>query len=102
MKYAIISAAGKQYQVIPGQELVIDRQAGKAGDKVKFDQVLMLVDGDAYQIGQPTVDKAMVEAEIIEQIRGPKIRVAKFKAKSRYRKVNGHRSEQSKIKIIKI
>lgn len=102
MKYAIISAAGKQYHVTPGQELIIDRQAGEPGDKLKFAEVLMLVDGDTRQVGQPTVDKAVVEGEIIEHLRGEKVRVAKFKAKSRYRKVTGHRSELSKIKITKI
>ena len=62
----------------------------------------MVVNGDKSEVGQSTVKKAEVEAEVLEHFKGKKLRVATYKAKSRYRKVKGHRSLYTKIKILKI
>lgn len=102
MKYAVIKTGGKQYQVSLGQNLDIDKIEGKENDKVEFNQVLLINDGKKVLIGQPTITKAKVEAKIESQFRDKKIRVAKFKAKSKYRRVQGHRQPKTRINVLKI
>ncbi len=102
MKYAVVQIAAKQYRVSEGDELLVEKINAKKGDKIDFDQVLLTVADQQVQIGQPLVAKASVKAEILDQVKAEKIRVAKFRAKSRYRKVKGHRQSLTKIKITKI
>ena len=102
MKFAVIKAAGKQYKVSEGDTLKLDKLEGKPKKKITFNQVLLVVDKDKVKLGQPLVKGAKVTAEILEQKKDKKIRVARFKAKSKYRKVKGHRSHVTIIKILKI
>lgn len=102
MKYAIIKTGGKQYKVSEGETLEIEKIEGKEKDKITFDQILLISQEKKLFIGQPILSKAKVEAEIIEQFKDKKIRVAKFKAKSRYRRVRGHRQQKTRVKILKI
>lgn len=102
MNYAIIKIGGNQYKVSEEQELVIDKIEGENGGKVEFSQVLLAVDGKKVRIGTPNLAKAKVIAEIIGQERGEKLRIAKFRAKSRYRRAQGFRSHLTRIKIKKI
>jgi large subunit ribosomal protein L21 len=102
MKYAVIKASGKQFKVSEGDILELDKLDGKAKDKITFDEVLLLVDKDKVTIGQPLVKDHKVSAEIIEQKKAKKIRVARFKAKSKYRKVKGHRTHLTVVKITKV
>ena len=102
MKYAVIKTGGKQYKVAEGDEIEIEKIDGEKGEKVVFEEVLLVVDDKEIKIGQPLVEKAKVKAEIVDQIKGEKIRVAKFRAKSRYRRVKGHRQRLTKVKIEKI
>lgn len=102
MKYTIIKIGGKQYKVSEGDELLVEKIEGKKGDSIVFDQVFLLVDDGKVNIGQPLVKGAKVGAKILEQTKGEKIRVVKFKAKSRYRRVKGHRQRLTKVKIERI
>lgn len=102
MNYAVIKIQGKQHQVTSGQTLIVDKLEAKKGEKITINEVLLLVNEKETQIGQPIIKDTKVTAEIIEQFKGDKIRVAKFKAKSRYRRVTGFRPLLTKIKIIKI
>lgn len=102
MDYAVIKTGGKQYRVSEAEELAVEKLAEEEGKKVVFDQVLLLKKKDNFLIGQPIVQKAKVKAQIVSQFKDKKIRVAKFKAKSRYRKVKGHRQEKTLVKIEKI
>lgn len=102
MKYAVIKTGGKQYKVHEGKEVVIDKIEGKRGEKVSFDEVLLIVNGQKVEIGTPNILKAKVSGEIVEQEKGEKIRVAKFRAKSRYRRVKGFRPLLTRVKIKKI
>ena len=102
MKYAVIKTGGKQYKITEGETLEIEKIKGKAKDKISFDEVLMIVDGEKLTLGQPLVKNAKVTGEIIDQVKGEKIRIAKFKAKSKYRKVQGHRQRLTQVKIAKI
>lgn len=96
---AVITTGGKQYLVKTGQELDVEL----LGDtkKLEFD-VLMTIDGDTVKVGAPFVDGAKVTAEPVEEIKGDKIRVLKFKAKKREKTLTGHRQHYSRIKITKI
>lgn len=102
MNYAVVKIQGKQYQLSEGQVLIIDKIEYKTGEKITFNEVLLLVNDKTVQIGQPLVKDVKITAEVIEQFKGEKIRVAKFKSKSRYRRVMGFRPLLTKIKIIKI
>ena len=97
-KYAIISLSGKQYRVQEGDEFIVDKLDAQEGDKVKCD-VLMIQDGDKTLIGTPILEKNSAEVEVLAQQKGKKLRVAKYKAKSRYRRVYGHRQHQSVVKV---
>lgn len=101
-KFAVIKIGGSQYKVAEGDEIDIDKIESKEGSKLTFDQVLLLVDGEKINIGQPLVKSAQVKIKILKQFKGKKIRVATFKAKSRYRRVKGFRPHLVKIKIEKI
>lgn len=101
MNYAVIKSGGKQYKVTVGDILEIDRLSKKDGD-VSFEEVLLLSSEGNVRIGKPFLPGVSVHGKIIETKRGEKIRVAKFKAKARYRRVTGFRAELSVVKIDKI
>jgi len=102
MTIAVIKTGGKQYKVKPNQQLKIEKIAGKEGDKVKFETLLIADDaGKSIDIGAPKVTKK-VEAEILEQGRARKVNVVKFKSKTRYRRKYGHRQPYTKVKILGI
>lgn len=102
MIFAVIKTGGKQYLVKEGDVLLIEKIRGKLGEKFNFDQILLLANDKATQIGTPLVSEAKVEVEILDQIKGPKIKVIKFKRKTRYHRKKGHRQLYTKIKIVKI
>jgi len=102
MNYAVIKASGKQYKVTPGLVLEVDKIEGENGSSISFDEVLLTADEKAVVVGKPNVKGAVVTAKIIEQTMGDKVRVAKFKAKSKYRRATGFRSKLTKIEIVSI
>lgn len=99
MNYAVIKASGKQYKVTPGVILEIDKIEGEKGESITFDQVLLAGDDASVLVGTPTVKGASVTAKIVEQVKGDKVRVAKFKAKARFRRVTGFRAQLTKIEV---
>jgi len=101
-KKAVILTGGKQYLVKENETLVVDYLEGKEKDQLKFKEVLLIDDGKDLRLGEPYLEKAFVTAVIVKQDKGEKIRVARFKAKSKYRKVKGFRSNLTQIKILKI
>ena len=101
MEYAVIRTGGKQYKVSSGDVLEVDK-IKDAGKSLVFEDVLLLVNEDKVNLGKPTVKGAKVSAKLLEQTKGDKIRVMKFKAKSRYRRTTGFRAQLSKIQIEKI
>ena len=102
MKYAIIKAGGSQHKVSQGDEILLPRLAEEEKKKITFSDVLLVVDGKKTKIGTPNVAKAKVTAEILQHLKGKKIRVSTFKAKSRYRKTRGHRDYLTRVKIVRI
>ena len=102
MKYAVIKAGGIQYQVSEGQEIDIFHLDKEKGGAIVFDSVLLVKDDDQVLVGQPIVKGAIVRGKVIDQILGNKVRIATYKAKSRYRKVKGHRDHLTRVMIEKI
>ena len=88
---AIIVTGGKQYNVKEGDVIYIEKLAAEAEETVTFDQVLAVVDGADSKFGTPTVAGAKVEAKVLKNGKGKKIRVFKYKAKANERKTIGHR-----------
>lgn len=102
MTYAIIKAGGSQHKVETGDELLLPKINSEPNKSILFSDVLLIVDGKKTLIGTPTIKGASVKAEVLEQLKGKKIRVATFKAKSRYRRVKGHRDHLTRVKITRI
>lgn len=100
MKYAVIKSGGKQYRVSEGDVIEVDSLKQEPG-KISFDQVLLYVDEKNVKIGKPNVSEK-VEGTLVENIKGDKLRVSKFKSKVRYRKTIGFRAHLSLVKIDKI
>ena len=99
MKYAVIANGGKQYKVTEGQVLELDRIQAENGAEVKLDKVLLSVDGDSINIGAPYLTDMVVTAKVVDQTKGEKIRVSKFKAKAKYRRTTGFRAHLTKVTI---
>lgn len=102
MKYAVIQFAGKQYQVSEKDTITVDRVDVEAGKELTVNDVLLTVNDSDVVVGQPVISGAAVKLKVVSHGRGDKIRVAKFRSKSRYRRVNGHRQEQSVLEVVKI
>jgi len=102
MKYAVIAISGSQYRVEEGKTYTLDLQDVKEGDTQTTDQVLLVVDDKETKIGTPTVKNAIVEYQVVKNYQGEKLRVFKYKSKSRYRKTRGFRAQLSDVKITKI
>jgi len=102
MKYAVIAISGTQHQVEENQKIIVDNLNLKDGEKSSTDQVLLTVNDDKVIVGTPTVKNASVEFTISKNFKGEKIKVFKFKSKSRYRKTTGSRPQLTEIQITKI
>jgi large subunit ribosomal protein L21 len=97
--YAIIETGGKQYRVEAGDVIDIERVAdADESGKVEFGRVLM-VGGDEAKIGSPALDGAKVTGTLLDEVRGPKIRVFKMKRRKQYRRTNGHRQDLHRVRI---
>lgn len=99
--FTIIKTGGKQYKVSEGDVIKVEKIEAEAGDKIEFDQVLMVA-GDDVKVGSPVVEGAKVSAEVLDQKKDKKIVIFKFKAKKNYRKKKGHRQPYTLVKIEKI
>ena len=97
--HAIIETGGKQYKVAEGDTLFIEKLPNEAGDKVTFDKVLAVIDGDKATFGAPLVNGAKVDAEVVKNGRGKKIIVFKYKPKKHQHTKQGHRQPYTKVVI---
>lgn len=103
MAFAIIETGGKQYRVSEGAVFATEKITGaKEGADVSFDKVLLVDDGTQTRIGTPFVEGAQVKATVVEEGRGKKIEVVKYKAKSRYFKLRGHRQPFMKVRVVSL
>jgi large subunit ribosomal protein L21 len=99
MKYAIIESGGKQYRAIEGATIEVDRLPAEAGEQVPLESVLLVVNDDQVSVGKPLVEGARVNATVVEQFKGPKIVVFKYRPKKRYRVKTGHRQLYTRLVI---
>ena len=100
--HAIIVTGGKQYKVAEGDVIYIEKLPAEADEQVIFDQVLAVLDGEKATIGAPTVAGAKVEAKVVKNGKGKKIRIFKYTPKKGYRKQQGHRQPYTKVEITKV
>ena len=99
MAYAIIRSGGKQYRVSPGDTVVMEKLEAASGEKVKFGDVVLLVDGGTVTTGDPVVAGANVEGEVIEQFKDQKVIAFKYKRRKGYHRTIGHRRQLTRVKI---
>ena len=99
---AVIVTGGKQYTVAEGDVVFVEKLGAEAEATVKFDQVLAVLDGENTKIGAPTVEGASVEAKVVKNGKGKKVRIFKYNPKKGYRKRQGHRQPYTKVTIGKI
>ena len=98
--FAIVEAGGRQEKVQPGALVVVDRLEADPGTEVTFDRVLLVETADGGVVtGQPYVNGASVTAVVEAQSKGRKIRVFKMKRRKQYRKTQGHRTEQTRVRV---
>lgn len=96
--YAVIETGGKQYRVQEGDVITVEKLNAEAGDVVTFDKVLVLGEGKDVKVGTPYLDAA-VTATVVENGKGQKVIIFKYKAKKDYRKKQGHRQPYTMVKI---
>ena len=101
MEFAVIKTGGKQYRVSAGDTIRIEKMKDvtEVGQKVVFDEVLLVDNGNDTSIGMPFIDGAKVTAEVVKIGRADKVMVVKYLQKSRYHKKNGHRQPFVEVKI---
>lgn len=97
--YAIVDIAGQQFKVEKDQQIFVHRLDGSEGDKVSFDQVLLIDNDGKIAVGAPAIKDAAVTGKILEHLRGDKVIVFKKKRRKGYQKRNGHRQDMTKIQI---
>jgi large subunit ribosomal protein L21 len=100
--YAIVEIAGQQFKVEEGKKIFVHRLEEENGNKVEFDQVLLIEDKGKVVIGEPVIKDALVEGKVLEQLRGDKVIVFKKKRKKGYRVKNGHRQYFTQVEIVSI
>ena len=101
--HAVIKTGGKQYIVKPGDIIDIEKISGEPGEDVNFEEVLLVsADGEDVKVGSPLVESAKVEGKIVQQKKGEKIIVFKFKRRKGYRKKAGHRQNLTSVEITNI
>ena len=97
--YAVVRVQGQQLRVEPDEVVQVPRLQAEVGERLQIREVLAVGDGTEFQIGQPLVDGAEVEAEVMGHGRGPKVRVFKYKRRKDYRRTQGHRTDFTELKI---
>jgi large subunit ribosomal protein L21 len=99
MQQAVIETGGKQYLVSPNDKVEIEKLKAEAGDSVTFDKVLLSANGESVNVGKPYISGAKVTGRVLEQKKADKIVVFKYRNKSRYRRKQGHRQQQTVVQI---
>ena len=102
LKHAIIVTGGKQYRVAEGDVIFVEKLDVEAGETVKLDRVLAVIDEDKAVFGTPVVENAVVSGNVVKNGKSKKIRVYKMKPKKGYRRTQGHRQPYTKVEITKI
>ena len=97
--YAIFQSGGHQYVATENDVIRVEKVEAEAGQEITFDQVLALRDGEEFKVGDPFLSEAKVVGKVLEQGRGPKVIVFKYKPKKHYKKIRGHRQDYTAVAI---
>jgi large subunit ribosomal protein L21 len=100
--YAIVECGGRQYRAEEGHSFVVEKLPYEVGEQIELDKVLLISADDDVTIGQPQIADALVKATIVDQFRGKKIFVWKYRPRKRYRKRQGHRQSYTRLRIDEI
>lgn len=100
--YAVVKSGTHQYKALVGNELIVERIPYAVGAQVELDQVYLVANGEEVMVGQPTVAGAKVLATVVEEFRGPKVRIFKYRPKERYRRRQGHRQNYMRLHVDEI
>ncbi len=100
--FAVIKTGGKQYKVQEGDVLSVEKLGAEKGEKVGFDRILLIDDGEATFVGTPVLENARVQAEVLENFKDEKVLIFKKKRRKQYRRTRGHRQELTRVRIEKI
>jgi len=100
--YAVIKSGTHQYKATVGGELLVELLPYEVGTQVALENVYLVADGEEVQVGQPVIPGAKVLATIVDEIRGPKVIIFKYKAKERYRRHQGHRQNYMRLRVDEI
>ena len=100
--YAVVRTGGKQVRVAPGESVRVEKLAGEVGDKIEFNDVLLVGADEKVVVGTPTISGAKVVGTITEQGRGPKLVIFKMKRRKNYRRKSGHRQAYTEIRVDKV
>ena len=99
MNYAVIKSGGKQYKVVSGDVILIEKNITTKGNEIRFEDVIMLGEGPNIKTKSSELASASVIGEVIEQTRGPKITIFKKKRRQNYRRKKGHRQNLTLVRI---
>ena len=97
--YAVFESGGKQHRVEEGEVLKLEKIELATGDKVEFDKVMLVGEGESVKVGQPLVEGAVVTGEVVSQGRHDKVQIIKFKRRKHYRRTMGHRQNYTRVEI---
>ncbi|MCJ7702369.1 MAG: 50S ribosomal protein L21 [Anaerolineales bacterium] len=97
--YAIVESGGKQFKVVPGGTIDVDRLHIEEGTQLDMDQVLLISADEDVKVGTPTVKGAVVKATVVEHFKGRKITIIKYIPRERYRRKRGHRQLYTRLQI---
>ena len=97
--YAVVKTGGKQYRVVAGDKLKVEQIPADVGAEVILDQVLLVGEGEAVRLGQPTVAGATVKATVVAHGRGEKVKIFKMRRRKHYQKHQGHRQNYTELRI---
>ncbi|MBI2026579.1 MAG: 50S ribosomal protein L21 [Deltaproteobacteria bacterium] len=100
--YAVIETGGKQYKVELGKRYLVEKLAGSSGDTVELGRVLFIGGQESVAVGTPIVEGAYVECKILDQEKGKKLIIFKYKRRKRYRKKQGHRQNLTHLEVLGI
>lgn len=100
--YAVVETGGKQYKVAVGETVDVEHMPLRAGETVDLERVLLVANDERVMVGQPLVEGAKVRATVIDQVKGEKVIVFKYKPKIRYRRKTGHRQQYTRLRIDEI
>ena len=99
--YAVIKTGGKQYKVEEGDTIRVEKLVAEKGDTITFNEILM-IGGEDYVVGSPTIGGAQVSAQVVRQFRDKKVIVFKMKRRKRYHRKQGHRQDLTEVRITSI